>query len=377
MKKRDKLILTAGPSMSTKEEAYVLDAVRNGWNDQWNGYLSRLEKAFANFIGVKFAMATSSCTGALHVTLKGLGIQAGDEVLVPEITWVATAAAVTYVGAKPVFVDVDPHTLCMDPQSARKKITGKTKAIMPVHNYGQVCDMAQICRLAKEFKLFLIEDAAPALGATFNNQPVGSFGNAATFSFQGAKIITCGEGGMFLTNEEALYQRVKKINDHGRSLTKALWNDEIGHKYKMSNLQAALALAQFERLNEFISKKRQIFHWYEERLKDVEEIILSKERENSYGIYWMSTIILRDSCFLTREQFMKNLKDWNIDSRPVFYPLSSMPMFTSQSSQNPIAYNTAQKGINLPSGVLLEENDIDYICDIIHHILKKGSYVTA
>lgn len=370
MKKLDKLILTAGPSITEKEISYVTDAVTNGWNDQWNKYIVKLEEEFANYINVKHAITTTSCTGAMHLALKGLGIKEGDEVIVPETTWIATAAVVTYVGAKPVFVDIEKDTWCIDPESIKKAITPKTKAIIPVHLYGGMARMDKIIEIAEENNLKVIEDAAPSLGANINGKKSGSFGTTSAFSFQGAKIMVTGEGGIFLTDDSNLYEKVSKTADQGRSYTKALWNDEIGFKYKMSNLQAAIGLAQLERLEELINKKRQIFSWYQERLKDIEGLSMNFELPNSRNTYWMTTIVLEKDFGITRDEFIQKLKEWNVDTRPVFYPLSHMPMFEKQ--HHPNAEKFSEDGINLPSGHNRTEEEIDYICNVIKLILNEN-----
>ena len=360
--KRDTLILTAGPSITEREENYVLDAVRNGWNTHWGDYLQRFEKAFADYVGVRHAMATSSCTGALHLTLAALGVGPGDEVIVPEITWIATAAAVNYVGAKPVMVDIETDTWCIDPRSVEATINGRTRAIIPVHLYGHPADMDPISALAERHGLFVVEDAAPSLGAMYHGKRTGSLGRAAAFSFQGAKIMVTGEGGMFVTDDTALYERVKKLGDHGRSLTRPLWNDEIGFKYKMSNLQAALGLAQLERIEELVAKKRQIFEWYRTGLEGL-PLTLNAERPGCRNICWMTTLILDDAVAIERDALIRQLREWNVDSRPVFAPMSEMPMF--EKRDNPIAARIGARGINLPSGHTLTRDDIEYICAVI------------
>ncbi|MBU0579730.1 MAG: DegT/DnrJ/EryC1/StrS family aminotransferase [Candidatus Margulisbacteria bacterium] len=369
MNKPNKMILTAGPSISKKEINYVLDAIKNGWNEKWSEYLEKFEKAFADYVGVKYAMATSSCTGAMHLTLKAIGLKENDEVIVPEITWVATAAVVTYCGAKPVFADVDPDTWCISQGSIKKNISKRTKAIIPVHNYGNPCDMDEIRKIAKEYNLFILEDAAPSLGAIYKGKKTGSMGDAAAFSLQGAKIATSGEGGMFLTNDKKLYEKVKKLGDHGRSLTKALWNDEIGFKYKMSNIQAALGLAQLERIEDLVAKKRLIFSWYKKNLEDIEGLRLNVEHENTRNIYWMPTIVLDKNFGIARDKLIIKLKENLIDCRPVFYPLSSLPMFQTQE-ENINAIHLSKNGINLPAGYNRTRKEIDYICFIIKKFLR-------
>ena len=369
MEKRSKLILTAGPSITEKEISYVNDAVANGWNEKWNEYIVKFEEQFAKYIGVKHALTTSSCTGAMHLALLSMGIGHGDEVIIPDITWVATASVVTYVGAKPVFVDIEEDTWCIDSTSIKKSITPNTKAIMPVHLYGHPSNMDEIQAISEENDLMILEDAAPSLGAEYHGKKTGSIGNASAFSFQGAKIAVTGEGGIFLTDDSSLYEKVAKLGDHGRSFTKPFWNDEIGYKYKMSNIQAALGLAQLERIEELVEKKRKIFSWYYDRLNSILGIQLNTERENCRNIYWMPTIVLGKSFGISRDILIQKLKEWNIDSRPSFYPLSHMPMFETVHNQN--AEKLSQYGINLPSGHNLTEEDIDYICNVIKLILSE------
>ena len=368
MEKAEKLILTAGPSITEKEIAYVNDAVSNGWNEKWNEYIIKFQEEFSRYIGVKHALATSSCTGAMHLGLKSFGIKENDEVIVPEITWIATASAVTYVNAKPVFVDIEEDTWCINPESIRKAITSKTKAIIPVHLYGHPANMDEIMEISEANNLIIIEDAAPSLGASYKDKKTGSFGDCSAFSFQGAKTATTGEGGILLTNNSEKFQEIEKLGDHGRSFDKKLWNDEIGFKYKMSNIQAALGLAQLERIDELVNKKRQIFSWYKKILGEINGIRMNIEKSGSRNTYWMSTIIVKENVGISREDIIQKLKEWNIDSRPTFYPLSHMPMFDTQHNKN--AENFSKNGINLPSGHNLEEKQVDYICEVLKKIIE-------
>jgi perosamine synthetase len=298
-----------------------------------------------------------------------LGVGPGDEVLVPEVTWVATASAVTYTGAKPVLVDIDPATWCMDPDRVRQAITPRTKAIMPVHLYGHPTDMKAICQLADEHGLHVLEDAAPALGAEIEGRKVGSFGHVAAFSFQGAKIMTCGEGGMLVTSDQGLYERAKYLNDHGRDPVRPFVISAIGYKYKMSNLQAALGLAQLERIEEMIAKRRLIFQWYRLRLGGVSELALNVERFWARNIYWMTSIVLGEGVSMSRDDVIAGLKARDIDSRPFFPPVSSFPMFESCAERNPVAYEVSRCGINLPSGHNLNEADVDRVCASLLDVL--------
>jgi perosamine synthetase len=367
--KGDKLILTAGPSISAREASYALDAAKNGWNHQWNKYLNRFEQAFAEYVGVKHAIAFSSCTGALHLALLALGVGKGDEVIVPELTWVATANAVLYTGATPIFADVEEDSWCLDAESAAAKITPRTKAIVPVHLYGQPARMDRILKLADSHKLHVVEDAAPSIGAEFNGQRTGSFGQFGCFSFQGAKLLVTGEGGMLLTNETELYQRVYKIWDQGR-VPGSFWIDTNGWKYKMSNVQAAIGLGQLERVEELVEAKRRIFGWYVEGLEGVPHIRLNHEIPNTRSIYWMTSIYLEDSCPLDRGTLRTELKKRNIDTRDVFPAISQYPIWPVKQSPQPRATRIGARAINLPSGVCLKREQVEYVCEQIRDLLS-------
>jgi len=364
----EQMILTAGPSVSAREAVYALDAAKYGWNDQWSKYLKAFERSFADYIGVRYALATSSCTGALHLSLAALGIGPGDEVIVPDITWVATGNAVLYVGATPVFADVDPATWCLDPASFRSLITAKTKAVMPVHLYGHPCQMDEILAIAKEHNLSVVEDAAPSIGAEFNGRRTGSFGHFAAFSFQGAKLAVTGEGGMLVTNDEALYQRVYTIWDQGRT-PGTFWIGNRGWKYKMANMLAAFGLGQLERNDEMVEAKRRIFGWYEEGLEGVPHLTLNREPAGSRSIYWMSSVLVGEQAPLTRDALIARLKEHKIDSRPVFPAISQYPIWPVQQKPQPNALRIGATGINLPSGVCLSREEVRYVCHTLRELL--------
>ncbi len=362
------LILTAGPSISARESSYALDAARYGWNYQWNKYLKRFESTFAEYLGVKHALTTSSCTGALHLALAALGIGPGDEVIVPDVTWVATANAVLYVGATPVFADIDLNHWCMDASSFESLITEQTKAVIPVHLYGHPAPMDQIMKIARKHNLFVVEDAAPSMGAECNGQKTGTFGDIATFSFQGAKVTVAGEGGMLVTNDDALYQKVYTIWDQGR-VPGTFWIDHNGLKYKMSNIQAAIGLGQIERIDELVEAKRRIFSWYAEGLTGVPSIQLNNEMSWARSIYWMTSLFLSQDAKLTRDQLREALKKRNIDTRPVFSAISQYPIWPRSQETPPNARLVGDQAINLPSGACLKREQVDYICRSIREIL--------
>lgn len=364
------LILTAGPYIDYREVEYAADAALNGWNHHHSDYLNKFEAYFKNYIGVDHGFATSSCTGALHLALLAKGIGPGDEVIVPETTWIATAAAVVYVGATPVFADIEADSWVMDSSKLERYITPKTKAIIPVHLYGQPVVMEPIWDLAAKHGLFILEDAAPSIGTIYKGRKTGNLGHAAAVSFQGAKAVVTGEGGFLLTNDEELKKKAWYFNDHGRDAHRTLYNTGIGYKYKMSNVQAAIGLAQMEKIEEIVAKKRQIFSWYQERLADIDELALNIERPDTRNIYWMSSIVLGDQIKFERDEFISELKQRMIDSRPMFYPISSFQMF--DNADNPVAYKVPLRGINLPSGHQRTEEEIDYVCAHIRDLLGKG-----
>ncbi len=372
IEKSDRVILTAGPSISAREASYALDAARYGWNNQWSKYIRRFEQTFADYLGVKYALSTSSCTGALHLALLGLGIGPGDEVIIPDITWVATANAVLYVGATPIFADVESGSWCIDPESVKQLITDKTKAIIPVHLYGHPARMDKLMEIAQEYNLHIIEDAAPAIGAEFLGKKTGTFGDVAAFSFQGAKLVVTGEGGMLVTNNEQLYQRIYSIWDQGRT-PGTFWINELGWKYKMSNIQAAIGLGQLERVDEMIEAKRRIFSWYAESLQGTPYITLNHEMPWARSIYWMTSILVDERSGITRDEMRTRLKQLNIDTRPVFPAISQYPIWPRQQKPQPVAKRIAEQGINLPSGVRLTRAEVDYICNCIRKIVADQS----
>ncbi|MBU3578671.1 DegT/DnrJ/EryC1/StrS family aminotransferase [Polynucleobacter sp. 73C-SIWE] len=365
------LILTAGPSISAKESVYAFDAAQHGWNSNWSKYLTAFERRFAEYVGVKYALATSSCTGALQIALMSLGISQGDEVIVPDQTWVATANAVRYVGATPIFADIELDTWNIDIESIEKLVTKNTKAIIPVHMYGHPARMTRIMEFAKKHNLKVVEDAAPAIGAEWEGQRCGSFGDFAAFSFQGAKLMVTGEGGMLVTNDDALYAKALKIWDQGRNPSRAFWIDADGVKFKMSNVQAAIGLGQLERVDELIEMKRRLFSWYQEGLQNTPFISLNKEVEGAHSIYWMSSLRLDENAPINRDTLMTELKKANIDSRPVFPAISQYPIWDRRQEPQPTALRVGAQAMNLPSGVCLRKDEVMYVAATIHRILKS------
>jgi perosamine synthetase len=360
-------IPSAGPNITDKEIRYVEDAVRTGWYDNWDGYLTRFEKAFATFTANRHALSTSSCTGALHIALSALGVGPGDEVIVPETTWVATAIPAVYLGAKPVFVDVEKDTWCMNPEAFAAAITAKTKVVIPVHMYGHPAEMDEINCIAAAHDITVVEDAAPGIGGLYKGRPAGSLGRVAVFSFQGAKPIVTGEGGMVVTNDPDLFDKMHWYWDHCRARDKILVTDGIGYKYKMSNLQAALGLAQLERADEIIAKRRQIFFWYQERLGDIDGLRLNAERDQCRNTYYVPTIVLEGKFDLDAEGLMTALADAGIANRPFFRCISKFPMF--EAVETPVADFLAANGVNLPCPSNLTEGEADYVAMKVRDLL--------
>lgn len=354
------VIPTAGPSISAFEIAYVNDAVKTGWNGKHSDYLSRFSQDFAEYVGARYALPTDSCTSALHLGLWALGIGPGDEVIVPDLTWVATANAVKYVGATPVFADIDPRTWCLDPKSVETLITNRTKAIIPVHLYGYVANISAIEKLAKTHNLLILQDAAPGIGSSFNGRGVAEYGDFTAFSFQGAKLLVSGEGGVLTTNSKELYEKAFKIADVGRK-PGTFWIDEYGKKIKMSNLTASLALGQMQSVERQIEKKRRIQEWYYEGLSSLGKLTFQLEDSGTRSIAWMTSINLLQYG-VDRDSLRGKLYSMGVDTRPVFPSISTYPIWDQTYEGQPVAKSVGANSINLPSGVRLNKKTIDHIC---------------
>jgi perosamine synthetase len=371
-------IPVAGPWITEKEIAYVTDAASNAWYGNANMYHERFERAFAAYVGRKHAIAVAHCTGAIHLALAALGIGPGDEVIVPETTWIATSAPITYVGATPVFADVDPDTWCLSAVSFESAVTDRTKAVIPVDLYGGVPDWDAILAIAARRGIRVIEDAAQAIGGEYRKRKTGSFGDASVFSFHGSKTLTTGEGGMVATDSDELWERILCLRDHGRIVGERMfWNGEVAYKYKMSSMQAALGLAQLERIEELIARKRQAFGWYKERLGNLAELRLNMEPPSTRNTYWMNTAIPPLELGVSKEDMVKQLRSCGIDARPVFYPLSSLPAYEalgkrriSSCGENKVAYLISGTGVNLPSHLLITEEQVDRVCHAVRDILR-------
>lgn len=360
-----KFIPISKPSITAKEINYANDALQSGWISSLGKYIDMFEERFANFCKTKYAVATCNGTVALHLSLVAAGINMNDEVIIPDFTFIATANAVKYTGAKVIPVDIDEHNLCIYPESISRVINSKTKAIIPVHIYGHPANMIEINRIAKTNNLIVIEDAAEAHGASINNHMVGGFGLCGIFSFYGNKIITTGEGGMITTNDENLYNRLRFLRDHGMSSTKRYWHTELAYNYRMTNIQGAIGAAQMERIDLFINRKIEIYQTYKYYLTNLPGISINKTSDWAKSVYWMVCLQNESWNEDSRNIFMQKLKEKGIDSRPYFYPLSDMPEYAYSEVATPVTHRIFKLGINLPSFYDLKEVQIKYICDQI------------
>jgi perosamine synthetase len=372
-------IPVSGPWITQKEVDYVADAAANAWYSNANCYHERFEKTFASYLNVRFAMALPSCTSAIHLSLAAKGIGPGDEVIVPEATWIASAAPVSYVGATAVFADIDPETWCMSPESFTACITPRTKAVIPVDLYGNVPDWENLRRIADKHNIFIVEDAAEAVGSEYKGRRAGSLGDTGVFSFHGSKTLTAGEGGLLATDHEEIYRRALFLRDHGRSPgDRMFFNTEVAFKYKMSSLQAALGLAQLERVEELVARKREIFSWYRARLADLPGVTLNAEPPGTRNSFWMVTIVLDQGYGIRKADLMEAFGREQIDTRPFFNPLSSLPAYRDfdhacqARERNRVAYRISATGLNLPSALNLTEKQVERVCQVLKGILGQA-----
>ena len=360
------------PSITEVEIDYVNDAIRNGWGKDCYNYINLFESSFSNYLNSKFAIATSSCTGAIHLSLVALGVGQGDEVIVPESTWVATVEPVLYVGAKPIIVDVLEDSWCINPDSIEAAITKKTKAIIAVHLYGNVCEMNKIMQIASKYKLKVIEDSAEGIGSEINSKKVGTFADIGVFSFHGTKTITTGEGGMVVTNSKSLAKKIRVLNDHGRDSEdpehSVYWMRNYGYKYKISNLQSALGYAQVKRIEELVNKKITIFNWYKNLFSNL-PVRLNPKLKNGKNGYWLPTIIDSRNENYNVDEVIRFAKNKNVALRPFFQPLSSLP-FLKKVKENHVSYKLYKRGINLPSYHEMTENDCIKVYQTISYFFK-------
>jgi len=363
------------PVITAAAKRYVADAMESGWVSSAGSYIDKFEAAFAAYIGRKHAITTTNGTSALHLALAGLGVTEGDEVIIPDFTMVACIDAILYCGALPVLCDIEPETFTIDPRDIERKITKKTKVIMPVHVYGHPADMDEILALAKQHGIAVLEDAAEAHGAKYRGRMCGAMGDAAAFSFYGNKIITTGEGGMVVTDNDVLAARLRRLKDLAHSPERRFWHEEIGFNYRMTNLQAALGLGQLESIASFLERKRTMAQRYSAGLQGIAGLRTPITKDDCENVFWMYAIVLDATFPLSRDAFRAALKDRGIDTRDFFYPLHGMPLaapFVQQKDQFPVADDVALRGCYLPSGLAITDAQIDTVIDAIRTIARSA-----
>jgi len=366
------------PNLSGNELAYVTECIKTNWISSKGLYVRKFEEMFATYCRTEDALAVSNGTVAIHLALEALHVGEGDEVIVPDFTFAATINAVLHAGATPVIVDVEPATWTMDVSELEEAITAKTKAIIPVHIYGHPCRMHEILDIAKNNRLFIIEDCAEALGSKYKDVPVGTFGDAATFSFFGNKTITTGEGGMVLFRDRKIAERAALLRDHGMSKERRYWHEEVGYNYRMTNIQAAIGVAQMERLDGFVERKRAIAGRYNERLLTLQGFEIPAEESWAYNSYWLYTVLVDSSAAIQRDELISKLLLNGIETRPAFFPLHEMPPYRKFAGEK--SFTTTERialhGLSLPSSVSLTDREIDTIVDSLTELIQVRDLIT-
>lgn len=358
------------PSLKGNELLYVKECIDTNWISSQGSYVRLFEQRFEELFKDMFALTVSNGSVALHLGLVSLGIGRGDEVIVPNITFAASINAIIHAGATPVLCEINKDTLCIDPKEIELLISSKTKAIMPVHLYGQACDMDAILTLADKFNLKIIEDCAEAIGSTWKNKYVGSFGDVSTFSFFGNKTISTGEGGMVIFQDEAIYMHAKTLRDHGMNPNKKYWHDNVGYNYRLTNIQSAIGVAQMEQLEQIIEKKLYILKFYRDHLLKEKNIrYLPQTRINSVNSNWLFTLVLQPE--INRDDVILDLLNFGIDCRPIFYPLHQMEPYKNfkKSSDLATSVSVSYSGISLPSSVNITDDEMAYIVKKLSKIL--------
>lgn len=360
-------ISIAMPVFNGNEKKYLNECIDTGWVSANGRFIDEFQRKFAEFCGTKYALACSNGTVTLHLALLALGVGPGDEVIMPSFTYIATANAVKYCGAIPVFVDNEADTWNVDPAKIESAISSKTKAIIPVHIYGLPANMSEIMKISQKYSIPVIEDAAEAHGAMWQGKKVGSIGTIGSFSFFGNKIITSGEGGMLVTNDEELYERMKFLRSQGVDPKKRYWHLELAYNYRMTNMQAAVGLAQLENINWHMNERQRVADLYKKHLKGMEDyIIIQNVPALATHSYWMFTVELTDKVKISRDEVMARMEGFNIEMRPAFYPMHIMPPYHNADLQLRNAEKIGSRGINLPTHSLLDEGHVEYIVEALN-----------
>jgi len=362
------------PVFSGHEKKYLDECIKTGWISSEGPFVSRFEEKFSRKVGRKYGVAVCNGSAALELAVAALDIRKGDEVIMPAFTIISCAAAIVRVGAKPVLVDADENTWNMDVSQIEDKITSKTKAIMVVHIYGLPVDMDPVLALAKKYGLKIIEDAAEMHGQTYKGKPCGSFGDVSIFSFYPNKLVTTGEGGMVVTDNKVLAERCRSLRNLCFQEKRRFIHNELGWNFRMTNLQAAIGLAQLERLDEFVIRKRRMGKRYTELLKDIKGIQLPLSKTDyAENIYWVYGVVLKNKVKLKTEEITERLAKQGIGTRPFFWPMHKQPVFTKmglfRNGYFPVAENLAERGFYIPSGLALTEEQINKVSSALRKIL--------
>ncbi len=369
------MIPVCEPYLTGKEIKNVMDCVKSNWISSGGKYIRKFEEGFSQYCGQKYGIATTNGTTALHLALASLPLKPGDEIIMPTFTIASTAFAALYCGLKPVFVDIYPDTWNINPDKIEEKITKRTKVIMPVHIYGHPCGMKEISRIAKKYKLFIVEDAAEVHGAEYKGKKAGSFGHLSCFSFYANKIITCGEGGMVVTSNKKLAEKCQRLKNLGFVKKKRFWHQEMGFNYRMTNIQAAIGLAQLEHIEQLVEKRRRNAKIYNSMLSDVSGLTLPVEKDGVKNVYWMYSLLIDKNFGMSRDRLRKRLNEVGVDTRAFFIPMHQQPVLKELGinikGKYPVADAISRKGLYLPSGSGLKRKEIEYICECIKKIGKK------
>ena len=354
----------AAPALVGRELEYVADCLESTWISSSGPYIERFEQGFAEFCGVEHAVSCCNGTAALHLALLALGVGPSDEVIVPTLTYVASANAVRYCGAEAVLVDSEPETWNLDAAKLEQAVTPRTKGIVAVHLYGHPVDLDPVLELGKQRGLFVLEDAAEAHGALYKGKRVGSFGECAMFSFYGNKIITTGEGGMVVTDDAELATKLRLLRGQGQDPERRYWFPVVGYNYRLTNVAAAIGLGQLERIDWHLGRRREVASWYREEFDGDGRFVFSPEAEWADSSFWMSSVLLTDAVDRSRDDVAAALAEQGVDSRPFFYPVHSLPPYRDRAHEGsfPVADALAARGLNLPSSALLTREDVEYAC---------------
>jgi perosamine synthetase len=371
------MIPVCKPWLPGREKEYANEAIDTNWISSAGKYIEKFEEDFSKYCGAKYGISCSSGFAALHLACAALGLKEGDEVIVPTFTMAACINSIIMTGAKPVLVDCDKETYCIDANKIEEKITERTRAIMPVHIYGHSCDMEKILQLAEKYNLFIIEDAAEAHGAEYKGRKVGAIGHVGCFSFYANKIVTTGEGGMCITNNLELAERIKRLRNHAFDVPRFI-HKEVGFNYRLTNLQAAIGVAQVENIEMLVEARRNVGIRYNQELKDVKELILPVEKDYAKNVYWMYGVVLSDEVSLTKEEVMEKLKEEGVDTRSFFVPMHKQPAYVNKTVENApdcegdfsISDKISERGFYLPSSSNITDEEIRFVCDKLKNIIS-------